>query len=136
MPTVLFTTLYDKDTEEPTGEISFKFAMKASGVNMTAGQKWTRKPHLFDAKGNPLPPDVNIRGGTIGRIAFTVEEGGFYIPGIGIAGLRMSLEAAQIIELAETSGWNFKDLGFVEEDGYDVTKSLDVRCRCCPHVGV
>ena len=32
-PNDLFTILYDKETEEPTGEIAFKFIMKASGMH-------------------------------------------------------------------------------------------------------
>jgi hypothetical protein len=121
-PNDLFTTLYDKETEEPTGEIEFKFAMKASGEvkkGPRAGKKWTAKPAIFDAKGKALANPPTIWGGTIGKISFEIVEGGYFIPGTAAAGLSMKLKAVQLIELSNGSAKDAKGFGFGEEDGFE-----------------
>jgi hypothetical protein len=117
----LFTTLYDKETEEPTGEIEFKFAMKASGKyserHPKAGQRWQRKPTIFDAKGKPMTKAPDIWGGTIGKVSF--EASPYFIPGTGAAGLRLALNAVQVIELRTAGSRSAKEFGFGEEEGYE-----------------
>jgi len=46
----LYSIEYDKETEEPTGNLIFKFTMKASGVSKKNGKesRWSRKPALLD----------------------------------------------------------------------------------------
>jgi hypothetical protein len=50
----LYETLYDKETEEPTGEVKFTFKRRASGTfkkGPKTGQKWSHKLAVFDSKG-------------------------------------------------------------------------------------
>lgn len=124
----LFTEVYDKETEEPTGEIEFKFAMKHSGEykkGPKAGKRWTRKPDIFDAKGNKMNPAPQIWGGTIGRVAFEIgtdQDGdpGYFIKGTGAAGLKLGLNAARILDLVSGGSREASDYGFDdEEDGYE-----------------
>lgn len=111
-----FKPIYDEETEEPTGEIEFKFAMKASGMNKKTNKKWTRKPQIVDARGNILTKPPAIWGGTTAIIAFDVEEGGYFIPGTGAVGLGMKLAGVQILELVQGGQRN---LGFAKQDGYE-----------------
>lgn len=110
----LFTTEYDKATEEPTGRVIFKFATTASGEN-DKGEKWTRKIPLFDAKGKPVNLQA-VGGGTVGKVSF--EASPYFIPGTGLAGVKFYLVAAQIIELKVWSGSaDAGEYGFGEEEG-------------------
>lgn len=116
----LYTVVYDKETEEETGEIFFKFTMVASGEykkGPKAGQTWNRKPAIFDARGMKITQVPEVGGGTIGKVSFEARP--YFIKGTGAAGLKLALEAAQIIDLKQ---WGEKDAsgyGFgEEEDGY------------------
>jgi hypothetical protein len=111
----LFAEEYDKETEEPTGNVIFKFATTASGVN-AKGEAWSRKVPVFDAKGKPMPKPPAIWGGTIGKVSF--ECGTYFIAGTGAGGLKLYLSAAQILELVSTGSRNASGFGFGEEDGY------------------
>lgn len=113
----LFSEIYDKETEEATGEIFFKFAMKASGVSKKTNKPWSRKPTIFDAKGKRMVKLPAIWGGTIGRVAF--EPGPYFIPGTAAAGLKLNLVGAQVIDLVAGGERSAKDLGFGEEEGYE-----------------
>ena len=115
-----YTEVYDKETEEPTGEVEFKFKAKASGKNKD-GKEWSRKVDIFDAKGVPVKNLKSIWGGTLGKISFSASP--YFVAGQGTAGLSLRLEGAQIIKLAQGGGRTASDLGFgVEEDGYDSTE--------------
>lgn len=115
----LFTELFDKETEQPTGEIEFKFSMAASGVygdkHPKKGQKWTAKPHLFDAKGNRMVNPPAIWGGTTGRVSFEMRP--YFINGTGAAGLSLRLVGVQIIELRTAGERTADSLGFGAMDG-------------------
>jgi hypothetical protein len=114
--TPLFDTVYDSETEEPTGEIIFKFATAASGVNQK-GDAWTRTISLFDAKGKAIKPTM-VGGGTIGKVSF--EAAPYFIPATGVAGVKLYLIAAQILELSEGgSGGSASSYGFGAEEGYE-----------------
>ena len=118
----LFGVLYDKETEEPTGEVEMNFSMKASGVvkkGPRAGKKWSRKPQIFDAKGKPMLKTPDIWGGTVGNVSFSFIPGGYFIPGTGACGLSFTLEAAQIIDLVSGGQRQASDFGFEEEEGYE-----------------
>lgn len=117
----LFKTIYDEETEEPTGEIEFKFAMKASGKDKK-GKAWSRKPAIFDAKGNPMTKAPDIWGGTVGIISFKPSD--YFIPGTGAAGLSLKLDGVQIIDLVQGGQKSAKSLGFeAQEDGYEYDES-------------
>lgn len=116
----LYTELLDKETEQPTGEIEFKFARTASGVYKKGpkmGQKWTARVPLFDARGNVIQKPPAIWGGTVAKV--TCEASPYFIPGTGAAGLKLSLMAVQIIELRQGGERSAKDYGFGTEDGYE-----------------
>jgi hypothetical protein len=125
----LFTALLDQETEEETGEIEFKFAMKHSGEykkGPKTGETWRRYPALFDAKGQALtlrdkrgkllPNAPQIWGGTVGIVSFEASD--YFIPGTGAAGLKLNLNAVQIIDLVSGGQRSASQYGFSEEDGY------------------
>lgn len=115
----LFTEVFDKETEEPTGEIKFRFTMTASGVSKKTGKAWKRKPKVFDAKGNYMPKPPEIWSGTEGRVNFELRP--YFVPGTGACGLSLRLEAVKILKLvseggaADASKYGFDE----EEDGYE-----------------
>jgi hypothetical protein len=120
LPNSLFSEVYDKETEEPTGEITFKFAMRAGGTYKQGpkkGKQWSRKPVIVDAKGKPMRKCPGIWGGTIGKISF--EAGPYFIEGTAAAGLRLALQGVQIIDLVTAGERSAASLGFGEEDGYE-----------------
>jgi hypothetical protein len=115
----LFTELLDKETEEPTGEIEFKFSKKASFVAQKgprAGERVNVKVALFDAKGGVIQKAPQIWGGSVAKVAFVASP--YFISGTGIAGLKLNLDAVQIIELRQGGGKSAGDYGFGEEEGY------------------
>lgn len=114
----LFSPEYDKDTEEETGNVIFKFTMAASGLNKKK-EPWSRKPALFDAKGKPMLKAPDIWGGTEGKVSF--EAAPYFIPGTGAAGLKLRLSAAQIIELVSGGQRAASDYGFGEEEGFEAS---------------
>jgi hypothetical protein len=127
----LFTTLYDKETEEPTGEIEMKFSMAASGERKDK-TTWFARPSLFDAKGNPilvfdrksgatLKSAPDIWSGTIAKVSF--EAIPYFIPGTGAAGLSLKLKGVQIIDLVSGGQRSASSFGFEEEEGYEFDSS-------------
>jgi hypothetical protein len=120
----LFNVVYD-DNEEETGEIEIVFKMAASGEYKSGpkvGQKWTRKPAVFDARMKPMSGD-KVWGGTVGKVSFEIGlnkqgEPGYFIPGTGAAGLTLRLQAVQVIELVSGGQKTASAYGFGEEDGY------------------
>lgn len=110
------TELYDKETEEPTGEFSVKFATKASGKNKKTGEKWNRSLPMFDAKGKTMKGVTSVWGGSVGKVAFTCAP--YFVEGTGTGGLKLFLESVQIIDLRQGGGGSASDYGFGEEEGY------------------
>ena len=114
-----FSPVYD-DNEEETDEIELKFGMNYSGEYKSgpkAGQKWTRQPALFDAKGKPLSKSTQIWGGTVGKVSFEVSP--YWVPGQGAAGVSLRLQAVQIIDLVSGGQRNANAYGFSQEEGYE-----------------
>lgn len=112
----LFIEEFDKETEEPTGNVIFKIKMAASGKNKKTGKEWKRKPTIFDAKGQVIKNPPAIWGGTIGKVSF--EAAPYFITGTGTAGVGLYLNAVQIIELRSGGGGDAESYGFGEEDGF------------------
>lgn len=122
----MFETLYDKETEEETGEVTFKFTKKASGVIKNGprkGKPWSAKPDIYDARGNLMKGKLpNIWGGTEGRISFSVSS--YFIPGTAAAGLKFMLDGAQVIDLVSNGSRSAESHGFgAEDDGYSYDPS-------------
>lgn len=119
----LYAPEYDRETEEETGNLIFKFAMVASGKNQK-GEEWSRKPALFDAKGKPLPKTAPaIWGGSEGKVSF--EAVPYFISGTGAAGLKLRLQAAQVIELVSGGQRDAGAYGFGAEDGYEASDETE-----------
>lgn len=114
----LFSEVYDEETEEPTGEIEFKFAMPASGTykkGAKEGKKWTAAPIIVDAQGVKINKAPNIWGGTIGRISFSARP--YWVAGTGMAGLKCRLIGVQIIDLVSSGSRSAESMGFTKEEG-------------------
>jgi hypothetical protein len=117
----LFTELLDKTTEEPTGEIEFKFARKASGERKD-GTRWKAKVPIFDRFGQRIENPPEIWGGTVAAISFRLATSkdfpvpGYFIPGTGAVGLKLELEAVQIIELRSGGEKDAAGYGFEAEE--------------------
>lgn len=108
------------DQGEETGEVEINFKMRASGVSRKSGERWTRKPTLFDAAGNKTT--AIIGGGSQIKVAFTM--GSFFMATVG-AGLSLRLEAVQIVELVAPGG-TADSFGFdAIEGGFDSSSSDD-----------
>lgn len=107
------------EVNEDTGKVVVSFKLKAK-VTPKNGDPFEQRPALFDAKGKPLS-DVNIGGGTKGKIAYEVVP---YYTAIAGAGISLRLKAAQVIDLKQFSGGAGADaFGFGEEDGYEAEES-------------
>ena len=124
-----YTDEFDKETEEPTGNVIFKFKMKASGKDKKTGKPWSRKPTIFDAKGKPMVPVPSIWGGTIGKVSFEVSS--YFVQAQAMAGISLNLNAVQIIELRSGGGGNAESYGFGEEEGYEFDEA-DVPAKAEP----
>jgi hypothetical protein len=149
----MFTELLDQDTEEPTGELSFKFAVKASGEykkGPKTGQHWDTRPPVFDKSGKLLIPGFTFRdrgddeemssihtkaspaiwGGSTGYVNFEVgidRDGnpGYFIAGTGAAGLKLTLKAVQVIEVVSAGAKTADQYGFGNEAEDDDDASPD-----------
>src|SRR5262249_1611547 len=115
----LYTVVYDKETEEETDEVFFKFSMKASGLYRKGpkeGQRWNRKPVIYDARGQRIVNVPAIWGGTVGKVAF--EASPYFVPAPAACGLKLSLVGVQILELVTAGERSAESLGFKAEEGY------------------
>ena len=121
----IFTPLYDED-DEPTGEVEMKLTMKASGVvkkGPREGKKWSRKPQLFDALGRPIKGEIAIWGGSELIVSFSFTENGYFIPATGAYGIKLQLEAAQVVTLRQGGERSASDFGFgAQEGGFDASE--------------
>lgn len=102
----------DKETGEETGFIELNFTTQAVSKD---GKP--RKMRLFDAKGVSInPDDVKVAGGSVIKVNFTPSN--YYMAASKEAGVKLYLNAVQVIELVEFGGGNAADFGFEEEEGY------------------
>jgi hypothetical protein len=73
----------DTDKEgQPTGKLAVKFKAKAEGKRKD-NSVWTFKPALLDSRGQGLPSDAAIFGGSIVQVSYSIrhaamETGSFY----------------------------------------------------------
>lgn len=150
----LYTEELDQETEEPTGNIIFKFSMKASGEyskGKKAGKFWDCRPPVFAADKELLIAGFNFRdreddetlqevhakgkpniwGGTVGKVSFEVGvdretgEPGYFVPGTGAAGLKLALRGVQVIDLVSGGQRTADDYGFDNEAGEDAEAEKD-----------
>lgn len=103
----------DRDTDEPTGNIVFRFKLKAR-VEKKDGTFFDQRPKVFDAKGTLIREVPAIGPGSRCRIAGQVNC--WYTSKVGMS---LWLEACQLIQLVERGGG--KDAGgygFGAEKGF------------------
>jgi hypothetical protein len=115
----LFTPIYD-DNEEPTGQVEMKLTMKASGVvkrGPREGKKWDRKPDLYDAFGRKITKPIEIWGGSELIVSFSFIQGGYFIAGSGLTGLKCSLEGVQVVTLRQGGERSAESHGFSAQAG-------------------
>jgi hypothetical protein len=89
-----------------------------------------RSPKLFDAKGKGIDASrVNVGGGSLIKVSFSVgtngdDRAGYYMPSTKEAGIKLYLNAVQIIKLEEWSSGSASSFGFEEdEEGYSYEES-------------
>lgn len=112
----------DQDGNE-TGELSFKFKLKAVGKNRK-GETYTRRPLVVDAKGSPivkldsdgkvLNGDFKIGNGSLVRCHYVPLP--YYMASTKTVGVSLQIKAVQVIKLVEFGGSGYD---FDEEDGYE-----------------
>ena len=114
-----FPSPVQDEMDRDGGDTGFKlvrFKMNAAGEDKKTGDKYARRPTLFDAFKRPIPhASVKIGGGSVLRVNF--DYGPFATPlGIGMA---PGLRAVQVIELKQYSGKTADACGFdAVEDGF------------------
>ena len=119
-----YTPVYDKETEEPTGDVLFRFKAKASGKSKKTGKPWKRVVPLYDARGKIVKGLKEIWSGTEGKISFSAFP--YFVAATGACGLSLALEAAQIIRLSAGGERSASDYGFGAEDGDDGFDASDL----------
>lgn len=102
------------DNGDETGEIEFRFSAKASGKSKKTGKEFARKIDLFDARGERLPEDTMVWGGSLIKVSFNPS---FYDTPKSI-GLKLYLESVQVIKLV-SSQRDAKTYGFGDESDDD-----------------
>lgn len=112
---------YDKETEEPTGNVTFKFKTKYKILDKKTDTIRFNKIGLFDAKGKPLAADTLIYGGSQGKVSFQTSD--YFVAGQGMAGISLRLLAAQVIDLVGPGNRSASSYGFGEEEGFEATES-------------
>ena len=102
----------EKDDEgNETGNIIFKFKMKASYQDKKTNQLVPMKPAIFDSTRKPCKEDV--WGGSVVRVS------GMAVPYFqNKAGVTLRLSAVQVLELATGNQSSGDAYGFNEEEGY------------------
>lgn len=98
--------------EVETGNIAFTFRRPAKIVKKDK-PPLTLRVALFDAAGAKLVTDKRIGGGTIARVAAEVR--GYFTEKDG-AGIRLDLEAVQVLKLVEGGRQSATDYGFAAEE--------------------
>lgn len=110
--------------DDETGVVTFSFKRKASGINKKTEETWKAKVAIFDAKGKPMA-DPNVGGGTKMKVSYSPTT--FYIAGPVGAGVKLNLEAVQIIDLVEYSGGgDSSSYGFGEEEGFNGSEAAPI----------
>jgi hypothetical protein len=117
-----YTVIEDEDGEE-TSFIKVNFKMKARIKSRKTGEEFDLKPKIFDAHKQEMPKCPAVYSGSTIRVAFRPVF--WYTKQLG-AGVKLQLEAVQIIDLVQGSGGGDADsYGFGDEDGYSYEAPSD-----------
>ena len=111
-----YSPVYDRETGDATGEIEFKFKLKAK-VNTRDGRTFEQKVAVVDAKRTPMKDEIAVGNGSDVKVAF--EPMPYMVAGTKMVGVSLRLKAVQVINLVEygspaTSVFDEED-GFVAE---------------------
>lgn len=100
--------------EDKDGDIVFKF--KANSHYQTkSGEIHKVTIPVFDAHGTPLKDPLSIGNDTIAKVAYTLVP--YWISKV-VNGIKLRLDAVQIIDLKEYGQKDAKGFGFGEEEGF------------------
>jgi hypothetical protein len=95
----------------------FQFKLKAVATNSKTGQEFTQRPMVVGPDKKPIPTDVTIGNGSVGKIAFETIP---YFTGNNL-GVSLRLRGVQVLDLVEYSAGG-NDMFSVEE-GYSIVTS-------------
>jgi len=110
-----YAYIEDEDGED-TQFVKVRFKMKAKVESKKTGEVYTLKPKIFDAHKQEMAKAPSIYSGSVLRVAFKPVL--WFTKKLG-AGVKLQLEAVQIIELVSGSGGgDAESYGFGDEDGY------------------
>lgn len=128
-----FYSLEYDDTEQPTGRVIVRFKAAAAFTvkrKDAEPERVVRTIPVYDAKGNLIPPSVEIWGGTRGRVAFVYFP--YFVNGTGAAGLSLRLDSVQVLSLRTRGESGFAGSGFDAEDGFVYERSDDTAADTTP----
>ena len=108
-----YTPVYDRETGDATGEVEFKFKLKAK-VNTRDGRTFEQKVAVVDAKRTPMTDEIAVGNGSDVKVAF--EPMPYMVSGTKKVGVSLRLKAVQVIELVEYGSPAASV--FDEEDGF------------------
>jgi len=109
----VMSVVYDRETGDPTGDVEFKFKLKAK-VQKRDGSWYEQEPAVLDAKKTPLTGDTLIGNGSKVKVAF--EPIPYVMQSTKKVGVSLRLKAVQVIDLVEYG--NSASSVFDEEDGF------------------
>lgn len=112
--------VYDRDTGDDTGNVEFKFKLKAK-VQKRDGTYYEQQPAVLDSKKVPLSGDTLIGNGSKVKVAF--EPVPYVMGSTKKVGVSLRLKAVQVIDLVEYG--NSATSVFDEEDGFVAPASND-----------
>ncbi len=112
--------VYDRDTGDDTGNVEFKFKLKAK-VQKRDGTYYEQQPAVLDSKKVPMSKDTLIGNGSKVKVAF--EPVPYVMSSTKKVGVSLRLKAVQVIDLVEYG--NSATSVFDEEDGYVAPASND-----------
>ena len=112
--------VYDRDTGDDTGNVEFKFKLKAK-VQKRDGTYYEQQPAVLDSKKVPMGKDTLIGNGSKVKVAF--EPITYVMASTKKVGVSLRLKAVQVIDLVEY-GQSAASV-FDEEDGYVAPASND-----------
>jgi len=105
--------------------IQFHFKMKASGVNSRTGQAFTQRPMVVGPDKTPLPTNIKLANGSLGKVAYEMAP---YQFGSGL-GIQLRMKSVQVLKLIE---WNGSGGG--DADVFSVEKGYEVKVDTKPDV--
>lgn len=105
--------VYDRDTGDDTGNVEFKFKLKAK-VQKRDGTYYEQQPAVIDSKKVPMTNDILIGNGSRVKVAF--EPIPYVMQTNKKVGVALRLKAVQVIDLVEYG--NSAASVFDEEDGF------------------